>query len=64
MIVSTRSKGSQLCAVKGADLQRVKIPPGNCSFHPVAIGAAVEVTKPPKPPMERVAMATPRVCRP
>ena len=32
------------------------IPPGNWSFQPVAIGAVVEVTKRPKPSMERVAL--------
>src|SRR6266568_7031513 len=30
------------CAVKGAGSLRVKVPPGNCSLHPVAIGAAVK----------------------
>jgi hypothetical protein len=43
------------CAVKGVGFQRVQIPPGNWSLQPVAIGAAVEVTKPSKPSMERIA---------
>ena len=34
------------------------------SLQPVAIGAAVEVTKPPEPSMQRVASATPRAGRP
>src|SRR3954469_18351099 len=38
--------------------------PATQSLQPVAIGAAVEVTKPPKPPMQRVALATPRAGRP
>jgi hypothetical protein len=38
--------------------------PATQSLQPEAIGAAVEVTKPPKPSMERVAMATPRAGRP
>ena len=42
------------CAVKGVDFQRELIPPGNLLFQPVAIGAAVEVTKPSEPLMERV----------
>jgi len=36
--------------------QRVKAPPGNLSLQPEAIGAAVEVTKPSKPSMERIAL--------
>jgi hypothetical protein len=32
-----------------------KTRPGTGSLHPVAIGAAVEATKPLKPPVERVA---------
>ena len=40
---------------QGADLQWVQFPPGKRSLQPVAIGAAVEVTKLPKPSMERVA---------
>ncbi len=36
---------------KGAGPQRVQVPPGNCSLHPVAIEAAAEVTKPPEPSM-------------
>ena len=39
---------------KGGRFQRVRFPPGNWSLQPVAIGAAVEVTKPPEPSMERV----------
>ena len=39
------------CAVKGAGSLRVKVPPGNCSLHPVAIGAAVKETKPSEPPV-------------
>lgn len=35
--------------------QRVKAPPGNLSLQPEVIGAAVEVTKPSKPSMERIA---------
>jgi hypothetical protein len=38
--------------------------PATWSLQPVAIGAAVEVTKPPEPSMERVASATPRAGRP
>ena len=56
--------GFLACAVKGVDLQWVQFPPGNWSLQPVAIGAAVEVTKLPKPSMERVALATPRAGRP
>ena len=52
------------CAVKGIDLQREINPSGNLLFQPVAIGAMVEETKPLKPSMERVALATPRVNRP
>ena len=52
------------CAVKGVDLQRELIPPGNLLFQAVVIGAAVEVTKLSEPSMERVALATPRVNRP
>jgi len=37
------------CAVKGAGPQRGKSRPGTGSLHPVAIGAAVEVTKLLKP---------------
>jgi len=45
-----------ICAPwQGADLQWVQLPPGKGSLQPVAIGAAVEVTKLPKPSMERVA---------
>ena len=39
------------CAVKGAGPQREKSRPGTGSLHPVAIGAAVEVTKLLKPPV-------------
>jgi hypothetical protein len=42
--------------VKGAGFQWVRIPPGSWSLQPVAIGAAVEVTKPSEPSMERVAI--------
>ena len=54
------------CAVKGVDVQRELIPPGNLLFQPVAIGAAVEVIRRggSEPSMERVALATPRVNRP
>ena len=38
-------------AVKGAGPQREKSRPGTGSLHPVAIGAAVEVTKLLKPPV-------------
>ena len=38
-----------LCAVKGVSFQWVQFPPGKVSLQPVAIGAAVEVTKPPEP---------------
>jgi hypothetical protein len=38
--------------------------PGTGSLHPVAVETAAEVTKPLKPSMERVAMATWRACRP
>jgi hypothetical protein len=40
---------------KGADSQWVQVPPGNWSLQPVAIGAVVEVTKRPKPLVQRVA---------
>ena len=33
----------------------MQFPPGNWSLQPVAIGAAVEVTKPSKPLMKRIA---------
>jgi hypothetical protein len=36
-------------------LQWVQSPPGFFLLRPVAIGAAVEATKPPEPSMERVA---------
>jgi hypothetical protein len=40
------------CAVKRRwSTARRKTRPGTGSLHPVAIGAAVEVTKPPEPPM-------------
>src|SRR3954470_10430529 len=38
--------------------------PATQSLQPVAIGAAVEVTKPQEPSMQRVALATPRAGRP
>jgi hypothetical protein len=38
---------------KGGDLQWVEVPPGDGSLQPEAIGAAEEVTSPPKPLMER-----------
>ncbi len=44
-------KSDYACAVKGAGSLRVKVPPGNCSLHPVAIGAAVKETKPSEPPV-------------
>jgi hypothetical protein len=43
------------CAVKGAGLQRVKLPPGNWFAPPVAIEAAAEATKLSELSMERVA---------
>jgi hypothetical protein len=43
------------CAVKGAGLQRVQLPPGNYSLHPVAIETAAEATKLSELSMERVA---------
>ena len=46
------------CAVKGVDLQRELIPPGNLLFQAVVIGAAVEVTKLSERSMERVALAS------
>ena len=45
--------------MKGVGFQWVQIPPGNWSLQPVAIGAAVEVTKPSKPSMERIALGGP-----
>ena len=39
--------------MKGADLQRVRIPPGKGSLQPEAIGAAEEVTNLPEPLMEK-----------
>jgi len=38
--------------------------PATGSLQPVAIGAAVEATRPPEPSMQRVAQATPRAGRP
>jgi hypothetical protein len=38
--------------------------PATWSLQPEAIGAAVEVTRPPEPSMQRVALATPRAGRP
>ena len=38
--------------------------PGTGSLHPVAIGAVVEATKPLKPSVKRVALATWQACRP
>jgi hypothetical protein len=38
--------------------------PDNWSLHPVAIGAAVEVTKPSKPSRQRAALAARRAGRP
>jgi hypothetical protein len=43
------------CAVKGAGLQRVQLPPGTGSLHPVAIETAAEATKLSELSMERVA---------
>ena len=43
------------CAVKGAGLQRVQLPPGNWSLHPVAIETTAEATKRSELSMERVA---------
>ena len=40
---------------KALDFSGCNSRPGTGSLHPVAIGAAVEVTKPLKLPMERVA---------
>jgi len=52
------------CAVKGGDFQWVQIPPGDGSLQPEAIGAVVEVTKLPKPLMQRAASGGPRTDRP
>jgi len=41
----------KLCAVKAGDFQWVRIPPGDGSLQPGAIGAAGEVTNPSKPLM-------------
>ena len=49
---------------KGVGLQWVQHPPGNWSLQPVAIGAAVEETKPSKPLMQGSLKATWRACRP
>lgn len=49
---------------KAAIFQRVQIPSGDGSLQPEAIGAAVEVTKLPKPSMQRAALAAPRSDRP
>ena len=38
--------------------------PATQSLQPVAIGAAVEETKPPEPSMQRAVLAAPRVVRP
>jgi hypothetical protein len=43
------------CAVKGAGLQWVQLPPGTGSLHPVAIETIVEATKLSELSMERVA---------
>ena len=43
------------CAVNGVGFLWVQVPPGNWSRRPVAIEAAVEVTKPSEPSMERIA---------
>ena len=50
-------KGPQLKtdATSSAGPQREINPPGTGSLHPVTIGAAVELTKPLKPLVERVA---------
>ena len=42
-----------LCAVKRCGFQWVQVPPGNWSLQPVAVGAAVEVTKLSKPSMTK-----------
>ncbi|HEX5731204.1 MAG TPA: hypothetical protein VF131_00100, partial [Blastocatellia bacterium] len=47
------------CAGKGVGFQWVRVPPGNWSLQPEAIGAAVEVTKPSEPSMERIALGDP-----
>ena len=53
------------CAVKRRWIfSGCKSHPATRSLQPVAIGAAVEVTKPPEPSMQRVAQATPRAGRP
>jgi len=50
-----KCKLTKKCAVKGAELQRVRLPPGNWFAPPVAIEAAVEATKLSELSMERVA---------
>jgi hypothetical protein len=45
-----------LCAVRRRRSSVGVIPTRQLSFQPVAIGAVVEVTKLPKPPMQRVAL--------
>ena len=52
---SQESVMSPLCVVKRLSFSVGAIPTRQRSLRPVAIGAAVEVTKPPKPSMERVA---------
>ena len=49
LAVSQGVSGGVSAPCKGGDSQWVRIPPGNWSLQPVAIGAAVEVTKPSKP---------------
>ena len=45
---------SENCApCKGGDFQWVRIPPGDGSFQPEAVGAAEEVTNPSKPLMSK-----------
>src|SRR5262249_43598953 len=53
--VKTAEPGLFSAPCKGAVLQRVRLPPGNWSFQPVAIGATEEVTSPSKPLVQRVA---------
>lgn len=52
------------CAVKGAVLQLESSPARQLLLRPVATEAAVEVTTPPEPLVQRVVQATRRACRP
>jgi hypothetical protein len=56
--------GENVRREKALDFSGWNSRPGTGSLHPVAIEAAVEVTKLLKPSMERVVSAIQRACRP